>query len=184
MEKEDYGIYILLLTTLIIFIESLKKYTFSIIEINLTYNILLLPFTFLLINTITKKYGYKKGFIASILSSILLIIFKSLIAFSLGERILFSNIIEETISYMLSQIINIIIYNFLQSNTKNSYQLIFLNYILSVVSYHMFLTLTLLNTITLEKYWKEYFITLGIQIIICIPISFLEKKLIRKKITK
>ena len=57
---DDSWIYILLLTTLAILLESLKSYTFKISGVNITYSIILLPIVFLIANYITKKYSYKR----------------------------------------------------------------------------------------------------------------------------
>ena len=43
----------------------------------------------------------------------------------------------------------------------------------------MFYTLIYLKMILLDQYWKGYFITLTIQIIICIPIAIIDKKIKR-----
>ena len=52
---DDCWMYILLLTTLVILLESLKTYTFKIAGVHLTYAIFLLPFIYLLVNYIAKK---------------------------------------------------------------------------------------------------------------------------------
>ena len=43
---EDCWMYILLLTTLVIFLESLKTYTFEVAGVDLTYSLLFLPLVY------------------------------------------------------------------------------------------------------------------------------------------
>lgn len=177
----DYWIYTLLLTTLVILLESLKTYTFSLAGVNLTYAIFPLPIIYLLANYITKKYDYKKTIAAIAISGISFVLFVAIIAFALGERLMLSSISGELSGYVISQYINLMIYTFLLNNTKSPYILILLNYLFSLIVYYMFYTLIYLNMIILDTYWKGYFITLGIQIIICLVIAYLDKKIIRGK---
>lgn len=176
---DDCWMYILLLTTLVILLEALKTYTFPIAGIRLTYAIFPLPLIYLLANYITKKYDYKKTIAAIAISAVLFVCFIATISFALGERLILSNISGEFCGYVISQFINLIIYNFLLNNTKSPYLLVFLNYMFSLVVYYMFYTLIYLNMIILDSYWKGYFITIGIQTIICLAIAYLDKRIIR-----
>ena len=56
----DCWIYILLLTTLTILLESVKTYEFTFIGAYISYAVLGLPFAFLITNYITKKYDIIK----------------------------------------------------------------------------------------------------------------------------
>lgn len=175
----DCWLYILLLTTLVILIESLKNYTFKIAGVDLTYAIFPLPLVYLLANYITKKYNYKKAVAAIAISGVLFVCFVATISFALGERLVLSNISGEFCAYVISQFINLTIYMFILNNTKSPYALIFLNYLFSLIVYYMFYTLIYLNMIILDTYWKGYFITLGIQTIICLILAYLDKKIFR-----
>ena len=175
----DCWMYILLLTTLVILLESLKTYTFQIAGVRLTYAIFLLPLIYLITNYITKKYDYKKTIAAIAISGVLFVCFVATISFSLGERLILSSISGEFCGYVVSQLVNLTIYMFLLNNTRSPYLLILMNYIFSLIVYYMFYTLIYLNMIILDTYWKGYFITLIIQIIICIPLAIIDKKLVR-----
>ncbi len=177
----DCWMYILLLTTLVILLESLKTYTFSLSGVRLTYAIFLLPLIYLLANYITKKYDYKKTIAAISISGVLFVCFVAVISFALGERMILSSLTGEFCGYVISQFINLTIYMFLLNNTKSPFLLILLTYIFSLIIYYMFYTLIYLNMIILDTYWKGYFITLGIQTILCIPISYIDKKIARGK---
>lgn len=175
----DCWLYILLLTTLVILLESLKNYSFKIAGVDLTYALFPLPLVYLLANFITKKYDYKKAIAAISISGVLFVCFVATISFALGERLILSTISGEFCAYVISQFINLTIYMFILNNTKSPYILIFLNYLFSLIVYYMFYTLIYLNMIILDTYWKGYFITLGIQTIICLILAYLDKKIIR-----
>ena len=177
----DSWLYILLLTTLVILLESLKTYKFNVYGTSLTYSIFLLPLIYFIVNYIAKKYDYKKAIAAITISGTLLVLFVIIMSFALGERFILSSITGEFCAYIGSQLVNLTIYMFLLNNTKSPYLLVLLTYIFSLIVYYMFYTLIYLNLIILDNFWMGYFITLGIQFIICIPIAFIDKKVKRGK---
>lgn len=182
MERDnykDYWVYILLLTTLVILTESLKYYTFPIAGVSLSYSIFLLPFLYLITNYIDKKYDYKKAVSSIAISGVLFVCYSAIISFGLGQRLILSSISGEFIGYVISQLVNLTIYTFLQNNTKSPLLLIYLNYIFSLIVYYTFYTLIHLKMILIDQYWQGYFLTLIIQIIICIPIAIVDKKIKR-----
>lgn len=175
----DCWIYILVLTTLVILLESLKDYTFKIHGVNLTYAIFLLPLIYFIVNYIAKKYDYKKAIAAIAISGVMFVCFGAIMSFALGERLILSSVSGEFCGYAVSQFVNLTIYMFLLNNTKLPIPLIYLNYLFSLIIYYMFYTLIYLNMIILDNFWTGYFITLGIQSIICIPIAIIDKKIKR-----
>lgn len=176
---KDCWVYILLLTTLVILTESLKYYSFPIAGVSLSYSIFLLPFVYFITNYIDKKYDYKKAISSIAISGVLFVCYSAIISFGLGQRLILSSISGEFIGYVISQLVNLTIFNFIQNNTKSPLLLIYLNYIFSLIVYYMFYTLIYLKMILLDQYWKGYFLTLIIQIIICIPIAIVDKKIKR-----
>lgn len=172
--EQDSWIYILLLSTLIILIESLKNYTFALEQLNLTYAIFLLPLVYLLSNYITKKYGYQKSLVAISVSGIALIAFVILMDFALGKAIDFSSVSGGFCAYVMSQLINLMIYNFLMHNTKMPWYLVFLNYMFALIVFYMIYTLIYLNMLILDNFWLAYFSTLLLQAMICGVITFID----------
>jgi uncharacterized PurR-regulated membrane protein YhhQ (DUF165 family) len=178
---EDCYIYILLLTTLVILLKSLKTYTFNIFNIDLTYSLFLLPVVYLIVNYITKKYDYKKAIAAIAISGVISVCFTVLISFALGRQISLSSVSGEFCGYVISQFVNLTIYTFLLNNTKSPYFLIFLNYMFSLIVYYMFYTLIYLNMIILDNFWEGYLITIFIQTIICLVLAYIDKRIKRGK---
>ena len=174
---DDCWMYILLLTTLTILLESLKTYTFIIKGVRLTYSLFLLPLVYFIVNYICKKYDYKKAVSAIAISGVIFVSFTAIMSFALGERLILSSVSGEFCAYVVSQFLNLTLYVFISNNTNSSYLLIFLNYLLSLIVYYMVYTLIYLNIILLDTYWIGYFITLGIQFVICLPLAYLDKRI-------
>ena len=178
---DDSWIFILLLTTLTILLESLKTYTFTIDGVKLTYALLFLPLTYFLVNYIVKKYDYKKAVAAIAISGVMFVCFSAIMAFSIGQRLILTSVSGELCGYVISQFINLTIYVFLLNNTKSPIILIFLNYMFALIVYYMFYTLIYLDMMILDNFWKGYIITLGIQFVICIPTAIYDKNIKKGK---
>ena len=179
--NDDSWMFILILTTLAILMESLKTYTFKIMGVSLTYSLFLLPFTYLIVNYIAKKYDYKKAIAAISISGVMFVCFSAIMSFAVGERLILSNVSGEFCGYVVSHFISLTIYMFLLNNTNSPVILIFLNYMFALIVYYMFYTLIHLNMIVLDDFWKGYFITLLLQFVLCIPIAIYDKQIKRGK---
>ena len=177
----DCWIYILLLTTLTILLESIKTYEFTILGAKLSYSILGLPLIYIIANYITKKYDYKKTISAISISGVISVCFMAMMAFALGKNLILTNVSGEFCGYVVSQFVNLTIYLFILNNTKASYPLILVNYLFSIIVFCMLYTLIYLNKVVYESYWTSYFMTIGIDSIICIILAFIDKKIKRGK---
>ena len=155
----DSWMYILLLTTLTILLESLKTYTFKISGVRLTYSLFLLPFVYFIVDYIAKKYDYRKAIASIAISGVMFVCFSAIMSFAMGESLILTSVSGEFCGYVVSQFINLTIYVFLLNNTKSPYILVLLNYVFSLIVYYMFYTLIYLNMIVLDEFWKGYFIT-------------------------
>lgn len=177
----DCWMYILLLTTLVILIESIKNYSFKIFGVYLSYSIFLLPLVFFLSNYITKKYDYKKAIAAIAISGVMFVCFQAIMSFAIGRQLALSNLSGEFCAYVVSQFVNLTIYVFLLNNTRSPGILIYLTYLFSLIVHYMFYTLIYLNMIILDNFWEGYMITLLIQAVICLPIAIADKSIKRGK---
>lgn len=171
---QDSWLYILLLTTLVILIESLKEYTFTIGGISLSYSLIPLPIVYFLVNYIVKKFDYHQAIVAISVSGVIFVCFSAMVSFGLGERLILSSVSGEFCGYVISQFVNLTIYYYIINNTRAPYTLIFLNYIFSLIVYYFFYTIIYLDMVLYSEYWLEYFATLGIQIIICLPLTAID----------
>ena len=95
--------------------------------------------------------------------------------FAIGKEFLITDIIGDIGAYLAAQLINLILCNFLIYNTKPNIVLIFSTYLLSIIIFYMTYTLIYLNTMSLDNYWQIYLIAMGIDGLICIPLSIVDK---------
>ena len=143
----DCWLYVLLLTTLVILLESIKKYTFSIGQANLTYGIFLLPIQYFIVSYIAKKYDYKKAISAIAISGVFLVCFRATISFFLKESLILTNVSGEFFGYVVSQFVFLQIYLFLLNNTKFPPLIVYLDYLFSIKYYR---TVDVSNCISLS----------------------------------
>ena len=175
-KETDLWIYVLLLTTLVILTESLKTYTFKIFGVNLTYSLILLPVTYLLIGIIAKKFDYKKAIAAIAVSAVIFVSFAFIIAYFIDGNFILRSISGEFCAYVLSAFTFLTIYVFLLNNTESPQLIVAVNFLFSLVVYYMFYTLLYMDLVVTETYWAGYILTLIIQFPICICLSIIDNK--------
>lgn len=174
---DDSWMYILLLTTLTVLTYSLSTYTFKLTDIRLTYSIFLLPVLYLISNYITKKYGYGKTILAIAVSSISIVAFTLIMNFALVKPTTLDTFSGHFCALVVSHFVNLMIYQFLINNTNAHAVLILLTYLFALVTFYLFYTLIHLNMIVVDNYWKGYFITIGIQSLVCLVLTIIDKKI-------
>ena len=176
---DDSWMYILLLSTLTIFTYSLSTYTFKLWDVKLTYSLFLLPILFMLTDYILKKYNYKKAVNSILISSVSMILFVVIMTLSIGKELTLGSFAGHFSALVIAQLFNLTIYSFLLNNTSLSFVLVFVNNIFSLVIFYLNYTLLNLNTINIDNYWKGYFLTLLLQIPICLLLAYFDKKIKR-----
>ena len=165
---QDSWLYILLLTTLVILIESLREYTFYLGGVQLSYSLLPLPLVYFLVNYIVKKFNYHQAIAAT-----------AIVSFGLGERLILSSVSGEFCGYVISQFVNLTIYYYIINNTKSPYVLVLLNYMFSLIVYYLFYTIIYLDLVIYEDYWTIYFLTLSLQFVVCAVVAVIDCKIKR-----
>ena len=176
---DDSWLYILLLTTLSILLESLKTYKFQLMGVSISYAIILLPIVYLLVNYITKKYDYKKAVAAISISAVISVCFMAIVSFALGKNLILTSLTGEFCGYVVSQFVNLTIYNFLLNNTKSPTLLILFNYLFSVIIFILLYTLINLGNMNLDSFWTKYFLMVCISFGMSIPMAFIDKRIKR-----
>ena len=68
---------------------------------------------------------------------------------------------------------------FLEKNSMRTYPVLFLSYFFSLIIFHMVYTLSYLDTTILDGYWIRYLLNITIEIIVCIPLTIIDKKLVK-----
>lgn len=176
---DDSWLYILLLTTLSILLESLETYKFQLMGVSISYAIILLPIVYLLVNYITKKYDYKKAVAAISISAVISVCFMAIVSFALGKSLILTSLTGEFCGYVVSQFVNLTIYNFLLNNTKSPTLLILFNYLFSVIIFILLYTLINLGNMNLDSFWTKYFLMVCISFGMSIPMAFIDKRIKR-----
>jgi uncharacterized PurR-regulated membrane protein YhhQ (DUF165 family) len=174
VEREGWWVYVLLLSTIVILAQSLKDYTFSFDNVTLTYSIFIIPIIYFVTNFITKKYGYSKSIIGISISGVALVVFSFLMSFVIGQDFNFYDICGGFCGYVISQFVNLTIYQYILLNTTGSFILIYLTYLFAFVVNYLFYTLIYMNLLVFDNYWISYFATLILQGIMCFLLVFFD----------
>ena len=178
---EEFWIYILLLTTLVIFLSSLKSYTFTLMGVELTYAVFFLPLIYFVANYITKMFDYKKTVAAIAISGVMSICFLAIISFAMGKNLILTKNSADFCGYVVSQFFNLTIYQLLLANKKTTLINLFIVNLLSLIIFYLFYTLINLKELTYSSYWLGYGLTIVIQGIICIPLTILDFNVKKKE---
>ena len=179
VEKEGWWVYVLLLSTIVILAHSLKDYTFSFDNVSLTYALFLLPVIYFVTNYITKKYGYTKSIIGISVSGVVLVLFSFIMSFVIGKDFSFYDICGGFCAYVVSQLVNLTIYQYLLVNTSGSFLLIYLTYLFAFVVHYLFYTLIYMDLLVFDNYWISYFSTLILQGMLTFLLVFFDVNLKR-----
>lgn len=177
--NNDFWIYTMLLSTLVILTESLKTYLITIKDTPITLAIFLVPIMYFIANYITKKFGFMRTIFAIGISSISLVGFVALMYFIIGGELNFSLISGQLIGYVISQLVNLFIYCFLLNNTTTPWPLLLINYLFAFIVFYMVYTVIQADMIIKATFWMGYFITLAIQFVEAIILTIIDKQIKR-----
>ena len=177
--NNDFWIYTMLLSTLVILIESLKTYMITIKETPITLAIFLVPIMYFIANYITKKFGFMRTILSIGISAVSLVGFVALMYFIIGGQLNFALINGQLVGYIISQLVNLFIYCFLLNNTTTPWPLLLINYLFAFIVFYMVYTVMQADMIIKATFWMGYFITLGIQFVEAIILTIIDKQIKR-----
>lgn len=178
VKKEEIGswVYILLLTSITILGWVLGKFDFTIGKATLTVAVFAYPFRYFIANIITKKYGYKEAMNGISYSACLLLLF-AIVAGLLGEQdINYIPLTGELFGYMLSQMLNLSIYYYLLINYDNSKFPYLGAYVAAMLTDTLVSMLFASRLVILTSFWRTYFVTVCIEVIISIFLIYFDNK--------
>lgn len=177
--NNDFWIYTMLLSTLVILTESLKTYLITIKDTPITLAIFLVPVMYFIANYITKKFGFLRTIFAIGISTVSLVGFVAIMYFIIGGQLNFSLINGQLVGYVISQLVNLFIYCFLLNNTTTPWPLLLINYLFALIVFYMVYTVMQADMIIKTTFWMGYFITLGIQFVESIILTIIDKQIKR-----
>ena len=178
-EEVSSWVYILLLTAVAILGWVLGKFDLQIGKASLTLAVFAYPFRYFIANIITKKYGYKETMNGISYSACLMLLFM-IVSSLLGERnVDYVPVTGEVFGYLASQMINLTIYYYLYMNTEGNKLPILATYIFAMLVDNLISMLFISRMTMVDAFWRTYFVTIFIEVIISIIlINYDEKKIV------
>ena len=178
-EEVSSWVYILLLTAVAILGWVLGKFDFNIGKATLTFAVFAYPFRYFIANIITKKYGYKETMNGISYSALLMLLFM-IVSSLLGERnVDYIPVTGEVFGYLASQMINLTIYYYLYMNTNGNKLPILATYVFAMLVDNLISMLFISRMTMVDAFWRTYFVTIFIEVIISIIlINYDEKKIV------
>lgn len=165
--------YSFLLSAAVVFILSLKSFTFDFLGNSISYAIFIMPFLYFLVELIVKEIGYKPARIAVFISTIVIYIASMLIDVIFGAKFSIFNYFGITFSYFLSQFLNLSIYYYMLDNYNTPLFFVTLNMIFCLLVHNMLYMLFTSGMIFTTTFWTSYILIVFLQFIICVILSIL-----------
>lgn len=176
-KKQEAWIFIFFQTALVILMESIKTYKLNIFNISISYSMFVIPFLLFLSHYITKKYNVRYALLGIFISGLVTLLFMIAMSFALGKVMIVGDYLGELLAYLVCQIINVAFYLYIINNTKEHKVIVLLNYIFSLLFFHIIYTLYYLNYIELNNFWFKYILTIVLETIVLIPLTIIDKKI-------
>ena len=178
-EEVSSWVYILLLTSVAILGWVLGNFDFNIGKASLTLAIFAYPFRYFIANIITKKYGYKETMNGISYSACLMLLF-IIVASLLGQKdIDYIPVTGEIFAYLASQMINLTLYYYLFMNTDSNKLAILATYVFAMLTDNLISMLFISRMVVVEAFWRTYFVTILIEVIISIILIYFDDKKIK-----
>lgn len=181
IERYNNDIFMLsmLLSVTCVLAVALKTYQFTLFGNNLTFSLFVVPFIIFISNYITKKYGFKNSLFSICVSSLMIVAFLLLIYDLTNREAIISEMFGLTITYFGSLFINLLIYYYVIFNMTSKSIMIGLNYVF-VCFLNSFLYLLFFHDMVLSNtLWMELTITIIIQLVISIGLTYIDRKIER-----
>ena len=179
-EEVSSWTYILLLTAVAILGWVLGNFDFNIGKASLTLAIFAYPFRYFIANIITKKYGYKETMNGISYSACLMLLFIIVVSLLAQKDIDYIPVTGEVFAYLASQMINLTLYYYLFMNTDNNKLAILATYVFAMLVDNLISMLFISRMVMVDAFWRTYFVTILIEVIISIIlINFDNKKITR-----
>ena len=177
-EEVSSWTYILLLTAVAILGWVLGNFDFNIGKASLTVAIFVYHLRYFVANIITKKYGYKETMNGISYSACLMLLFIIVVSLLAQKDIDYIPVTGEVFAYLASQMINLTLYYYLFMNTDNNKLAILATYVFAMLVDNLISMLFISRMVMVDAFWRTYFVTILIEVIISIIlINFDNKKI-------
>lgn len=184
VEEVSSWTYILLLTAVAILGWVLGNFDFNIGKASLTLAIFAYPFRYFIANIITKKYGYKETMNGISYSACLMLLFIIVVSLLAQKDIDYIPVTGEIFAYLASQMINLTFYYYLFMNTDNNKLAILATYVFAMLVDNLISMLFISRMVLVDAFWRTYFVTILIEVIISIILIYFDDKKIKTPSSK
>ena len=176
---EHFSVYLILLSTVLICLHVMSRFNLEIDDLTIGYSTILFSTIYFITNVITKKFDFKKAIIAIGTSVIAMLIF---VYFSkyLNTKVVDSYIVYgQVFAYIISQLLNLIIYYYLLVNTELKARWIYMTYIFSLAAYYFISILFSTRIIITDTFWPTFFCSLILSGILAAMYAFFDSMIKR-----
>jgi len=177
--QEHFGIYLFLLSTILICLHVMSRFNFIINDIKLDYSVVLFSSVYFVSNIITKKFDFKKSILAIAVSAVAMLLFVYFSRYLNTKVVDYFVIYGNTFAYIISQLLNLIIYYYLLVNTELKSRWVYLTYLFSLAAYYFISILFSTRIIITDSFWPTFFCSFILSGIIAIMYAFYDS-LIRR----
>lgn len=174
--SELFLLFTIMIATTILSVEA-SNYYFSLFNYKIGFDVFIYPLSFLIANLTTKKYGDNQTFFLILISALLLFGYFLYDSFLLPGKSFNINIVLAFIgSFVISQTINLIVYNKLLTTNKLTFLNLILLYIV-VITVDSFIKMIALFTIFDCIYFLPTYIIINIiKLLIALVLALTQKK--------
>ncbi len=176
---ENLYVYIFLLSAVWICLYVMSRFGLVIHGLTIGYSTILLPTIYFITNVITKKFDFKQSIFAILISSVAMLIFVYFSRFVNTKVVDYFIIYGQVFAYIMSQLINLIIYYYLLVNTDLKARWIFLTYLFSTMVYYFIAILFSTRLVFASAFWPTFFTSIGFSTIFAIMYSFYDSMIQR-----
>lgn len=169
---ESFSVYLFLLSTVLICLQVMGRFHFNLGDITLDYSVLLFSTVYFITNVITKKFDFKKAIFAILVSSMAMLIFVYFSKYLNTKVVDYFVVYGQTFAYIISQLLNLIIYYYLLVNTELKARWIFLTSMFSLAAYYFIAILFFNRIVITDTFWPTFFSSFILSGILAVMYAF------------
>ena len=169
---ESFYVYLFLLSTVLICLQVMGRFHFNIGDITLDYSVLLFSTVYFITNVITKKFDFRKAIFAILVSSMAMLIFVYFSKYLNAKVVDYFVVYGQTFAYIISQLLNLIIYYYLLVNTELKARWIFLTSMFSLAAYYFIAILFFNRIVITDNFWPTFFSSFILSGILAVMYAF------------
>ncbi len=169
---EHFSIYLFLLSTVLICLHVMSRFSIDMGDVTLSYAVILFSTVYFITNVITKKFDFKKAITAIVVSSFFMMIFIWFSQYFNAKVVDFYVIFGQLFAYVISQLLNLIVYYYLLVNTILKARWIYMSYMFALSAYYFIFILFANRVVMTDIFWPTFFCSILLSGILAIMYAF------------